>query len=367
MTYGTLAGVKPTPRRQLGSSPGATVTKSRSTPVTIFDVAAEAGVSTATVSRVANGHPNIREETRVRVEEAMKHLGYVANLRARALAGGKTSVIGLLVDDLESSYITQIVRGVDTAVFAHGYGVMLTTTHQRAGRGPRNLAPLFNGLTDGVIVLFATGFETYLSEAAEYGFPIAIVDHDPTPAGPVVKTANEKGAYEAVEHLLELGHRRIGIITGEQDIASARERLRGYRRALEDAGLAPDDELVAEADFLVEGGARAADRLLDLADPPTAIFASSDTEAFGAMLTIQKRGLSIPGDISLVGFDDIPEASYVTPALTTVRQPMHEMGRLAAEALLEAMGEPDQEHPTIELPTELVIRASTARVSAALA
>jgi LacI family transcriptional regulator len=336
----------------------------RSSPVTIFDVAAEAGVSTATVSRVANGHPNIREETRVRVQEAMTRLGYVANLRARGLAGGKTNVIGLLVDDLESSYITQIVRGVDGAVFERGYGVMLTTTHQRAGRGPRHLAPLFNGLADGVIVLFATGFETYVVEATEYGYPIVIVDHDPGPAAPVINTANEEGARRAVEHLIDLGHRRIGIITGEQDIASARQRLQGYRSALHAAGLPADDRLVAEANFLVEGGARATDHLLDLEDPPTAIFASSDTEAFGAMLTISQRGLSIPGDVSLVGFDDIPEASYVTPALTTVRQPMHEMGRLAAETLADTMANPDQPPPAIELPTELVIRASTAPISA---
>ena len=334
----------------------------RTSQVTIFDVAAEAGVSTATVSRVANGHPNIRDETRVLVREVMDRLGYVANLRARALAGGKTNVIGLLVDDLESSYITQIVRGVDAAVFEHGYGVMLATTHQRAGRGPRPLAPLFNGLTDGVIVLFATGFETYVVEAAERGFPVVIVDHDPTPAAPVIKTANEEGAHDAVRHLIDLGHRRIGIITGEQDIASARERLQGYRAALDEARLPRDESLVAEANFLVEGGARATDHLLDLEDPPTAIFASSDTEAFGAMLTIQQRGLSIPGDVSLVGFDDIPEASYVTPALTTVRQPMHDIGRRAAETLLDTMADPDQPPTTIELPTELVIRASTARV-----
>jgi len=332
----------------------------RNTPgsVTIFDVAEDAGVSTATVSRVANGLPNIRGETRRRVEAAMERLGYVANLHARGLAGGKTSVIGLLVHSLESTYINQIVRGIDSAVSKRGYDLMLSTMHLRS-RNPRYIDQLFNGLVDGLIVLLAFGFEPYMAEVAERGFPIVLIDHEPTSTAPVIKAANTTGTRAAIQHLVELGHRRIGFITGELDVASASERLDAYRSELERSGIAVDDSLVRQGNFLVESGARAASELLALDDPPTAIMASSDTEALGVMQVARARGLSIPRDLSLVGFDDIPEATFVTPSLTTVRQPLLDMGRLAAETLMDTVADPTRIPTVVELPTELIIRQSS--------
>lgn len=336
------------------------MTQRRSGTVTIFDVAEDAGVSTATVSRVANGHPHIREDTRVRVLEAMERLGYVANLRARGLAGGKTNMIGLLVDDLESSYIAQVVRGVDGAVAERGHEMVVSTMHHRSERTTRSVGQLFNGLVDGLIVLLAAGFAPYMHEVETRGFPIVMIDYEPTPGVPVVKAANEMGTKAAVEHLLELGHRRIGFITGELDVASARERLDAYRRTLVANDIPVDETLIREGDFLIESGDRATEELLDLSEAPTAIVASSDTEAYGAIHAIRRRGLSIPRDISLVGFDDVPETSYLTPALTTVRQPMRDMGQIAAESLMDLISDPERIPTTVELPTELIVRGTTA-------
>ncbi|MGI9585278.1 MAG: LacI family DNA-binding transcriptional regulator [Acidimicrobiia bacterium] len=326
--------------------------------VTIFDVAAAAGVSTATVSRVANGHPNIKPTTRKRVQDAMDELGYVANLRARGLAGGKTNVIGLLVDDLDSSYIAQVAKGVDRAVSIRGFDVMLATMHMRTQRS-QYVHSLFNGIVDGLIVLLASGFEPYLGEVAARDFPVVLIDHAPTTRAPVVKAANTEGTTSAIEHLVGLGHRRIGFVTGFLDVDSAKKRLDAYRSCLVQLDIDVEDELIHHGDFLADSGRKAAREFLSLAEPPTAILASSDTEAFGVVQVARELGVDIPGDLSVVGFDDIPEAEYMNPGLTTVRQPMSDMGRMASELLMDAMSGHPLPNATVELPTELIIRGTT--------
>lgn len=330
----------------------------------MFDVAIEAGVSTATVSRVANGHPNIRLATRERVEEAMRRLGYVANLRARSLAGGRTNLIGLIVDDLESSYISQVARGIDEAVATHGYDLMVSTMHMRE-RTTRHIESLFNGFAEGLIVLLAGGFGRYLGEVEARKFPVVLIDHDPASNVSIVKADNDAGTREAVRHLSTLGHDRIGFITGNLKVASARERLDAYRTEVAELGLNPQTDLVVDGDFTLDGGATAARQLLGLNEPPTALLASSDAEAFGVMQVAREMGVTIPGDLSLVGFDDIPEASYVTPTLTTVRQPMREMGVLAAEMLMSIVGEGQGQTSTVQLPTQLIVRETTGALSPA--
>jgi LacI family transcriptional regulator len=338
--------------------------RNEGSPVTMFDVAIEAGVSTATVSRVANGHPNIRLATRERVEEAMRRLGYVANLRARSLAGGRTNLIGLIVDDLESSYISQVARGIDEAVATHGYDLMVSTMHMRE-RTTRHIESLFNGFAEGLIVLLAGGFGRYLGEVEARKFPVVLIDHDPASNVSIVKADNDAGTREAVRHLSTLGHDRIGFITGNLKVASARERLDAYRTEVAELGLNPQTDLVVDGDFTLDGGATAARQLLGLNEPPTALLASSDAEAFGVMQVAREMGVTIPGDLSLVGFDDIPEASYVTPTLTTVRQPMREMGVLAAEMLMSIVEEGQGQTSTVRLPTQLIVRETTGALSPA--
>ncbi|MGI9665854.1 MAG: LacI family DNA-binding transcriptional regulator [Acidimicrobiia bacterium] len=325
---------------------------------TMFDVAIEAGVSTATVSRVANNHSNIKNATRTRVTEAMDRLGYVPNLRARSLAGGRTNVLGLIVDDLESSYNNQVAQGIDETIAAHGYDLLLSTMHKRK-RTTRHIESLLNGFAEGLIVLLSGGFGQYLGEVEARRFPVVLIDHDPVAQVPIVKADNDAGTRALVRHLESLGHRRIGFVTGNLEVASGRERLEAYKTETAALGLDQGKDLVVEGDFRIEGGVSAAHQLLALEDPPTAIFASSDAEAFGVMKVARERGLSIPNDLSVVGFDDIPEASNVTPRLTTVRQPMRAMGMLAAEMLMSAVEEGQPRTSTVELPTELIIREST--------
>jgi LacI family transcriptional regulator len=336
--------------------------------VTIYEVAREAGVSTATVSRVINDRRHVRETTRLKVEVAMDRLGYVANRQARGLAGGRSKVIGLLVYELGSSYFTQLIKGIDAAVTSIGYDLMLYTTHARREREARHAAELARGPVDGLIIVLAVDIRSYVDRLHDQHVPFVLLDHDSdVPGTTFITAANRRGAHDAVDHLTRLGHRRIGLITGTPGTSSARERLAGYRDALQDAGIEHDPALVVTGDFLEDRGFAATKELLQLPVPPTAIFTSADTAGFGALRALREAGLRVPQDISIVGFDDIPESSLVTPPLTTVRQPLKEMGATAVRLLRNLMDDPAMTPRRTELATELIIRDSTAplRVSGA--
>lgn len=330
-------------------------------PVTIYEVAREAGVSTATVSRVINDRRHVREATRLKVEEAMSRLGYVANRQARGLAGGRSKVIGLLVYELGSSYFSQLIKGIDAAVTSIGYDLMLFTTHARREREARHAAELAGGPADGLIIVLAVDIRSYVDRLHAQRVPFVLLDHDSdVPGTTFITAANRQGARDAVGHLIGLGHRRIGLITGTSGTSSARERLAGYRDALREADIEHDPALVVKGDFLEDRGYSATRELLQLTAPPTAIFTSADTAAFGALRALREAGLRVPEDISIVGFDDIPESSLVTPPLTTVRQPLMEMGATAVRLLRNMMDDPAVTPRRTELATELIIRGSTA-------
>jgi LacI family transcriptional regulator len=333
----------------------------RGEPITIYEVAREAGVSTATVSRVINDRRHVRAETRQRVEAAMRDLGYVANRQARGLAGGRSKVIGLLVYELGSSYFNQLIRGIDAATAEIGYDLMLYTTHARRESEAQHAAELASGPADGLIFVLAVDIENYVGRLRRQGVPYVLLDHDrDVPDSTFVTAANRRGAREAIDHLIGLGHRRIGFITGTAGTSSARERLAGYRDALRAARVDYDPALVVKGDFLETRGYAATAQLLALEERPTAIFTSADTAAFGAVKAVRAAGLKVPRDISIVGFDDIPEASLVMPPLTTVRQPLQEMGATAVRLLRRLMDEPDATPRRTELLTELIVRESTA-------
>ena len=329
--------------------------------MTIYEVAREAGVSTATVSRVINNHRHVRETTRLRVEAAMRDLGYVANRQARGLAGGRSRVIGLLVYELGSSYFNQLIRGIDAATAQIGYDLMLYTTHARRETEAQHAAELASGPADGLIFVLAVEIDSYVDRLRRQHVPYVLLDHDrDVPDSTFVTAANRRGAKDAIEHLISLGHRRIGFITGTPGTSSARERLSGYRDALREAHLESESSLVVKGDFLETRGYQATMELLALDDRPTAIFTSADTAAFGAVKAARASGLKVPRDISIVGFDDIPEASLVMPPLTTVRQPLQEMGATAVRLLRRLMDEPDATPRRTELLTELIVRKSSA-------
>ncbi len=326
--------------------------------VTIFDVARESGVSYSTVSRVLNGFKYVKESTRQKVLEAAERLGYVANLQARSLAGGRSHIIGVLVPNLDNGYIGEIIRGIDEALRDNGYDLMLYTTHHQEGKESRYVQAIANGLTDGLILIVSLIPTAYLDALHKQRFPYVLIgQNDVEEASSIVDATNEKGAYEATRYLIELGHRRIGHITGLMGKSSAVSRLTGYKAALEAAGMAFDPQLVVKGNFWEQSGYTGTQTLLALPQPPTAIFTSNDLMAFGAYEAIRANGLDIPQDISIVGFDDIPQASLVHPKLTTVHQPLEQMGRAAVHILLEHI-EKDSPPRRVTLATRLVIRDS---------
>jgi LacI family transcriptional regulator len=328
--------------------------------ITIIDVAREAQVSYATVSRVLNNTEVVSPDKRERVMQAVMRLGYVVNQQARSLAGGRSQVIGLLVHDLGTSYIGEIIRGIEAELSAVSYDLMLYTTHRRKTKEATYVATLARGMADGLLLVLPRNPEAYLESLRQRGFPYVLIDHqgiDDT--GPAVGATNWQGAYDATCHLIELGHRQIGFVTGTPDMGCARDRLAGFKAALADHQLPLDPQLVQEGDFLQPKGYTCAMALLSLPQPPTAIFASNDVSAFGVMEAVRDTGRRIPDDISIVGFDDIPQAAQVNPPLTTIRQPLELMGHTAARMLLENMEKPERPAERVELPTQLVVRSST--------
>ncbi len=330
--------------------------------VTIVEVAAEAGVSFGTVSRVINNDIHVKPETRERVLETMERLHFVANRQARGLAGGKSNIIGMLVPDLGTGYIGEIIRGIDSELGVAGYDMMLYTTHRTAAKEASYVANLAQNMVDGLLLVLPRNPADYTGALTRRKFPFVLIDHQGTGKDcPAVGATNWQGAYNATDYLIKLGHKRIGFITGWLDLGAAVDRLEGYKTALRTNHIPFDSELVYEGTFDQPDGYTGTKRFLDLENPPTAIFASNDVMAMAAMDAVRERGLKAPEDISILGFDDIPQASRVRPALTTVRQPLEQMGRVATQMLLEILKHPENKPDRIELPTELIIRDSTAK------
>jgi LacI family transcriptional regulator len=333
---------------------------------TIRDIAAWSGVSVATVSRVLNGRPDVAEKTRERVLYHIRAGGYVANRSARSLVGARTGLIGITVPFVQGEYFTQIVSGAMEALYERdARGVVCPTLHQHP-REVSLLDRLMHGTTDGAILILPSESETELAHLRQLDYPFVVVDPSLPIADdiPVVAAANVSGAKVATDHLLALGHRRIAAITGPASWCASIDRLAGYYSALAGSGLTPINDLVVESDFHIEGGYHAARKLLTRADPPTAIFAFNDNMAVGVLRAARELGLTVPGDLSVVGFDDAESASIVTPALTTVRQPLQEMGRVAVSVLYRLIKGQALDVTRIELSTRLVVRDSTGPPSA---
>lgn len=330
-------------------------------PPTIHDVARQARVSAMTVSRALNNRPGVSDETRTRVHAVAQGLGYVANAQAKRLAGGQTCILGMLVPDIGSEYVGEIVRGVGDALERSGYDLLLYTTHRDPERERTRLAGMAGGLADGLLTVLPKTIDTHLEMLGRLELPVVIIDHrGANTTLPTVATDNLSGARAALEHLVDLGHRRIGFVTGDVETGAAGERLRGYREGLKAAGLPFDEALVEQGDFYQARGFEAALKLLRLPDPPTAIFAANDVSAFGVAAAVRELRLRVPVDVSVVGFDDIPSARQTYPPLTTVRQPLYDMGAAATRLLLSLLKGGEAAVPRLSLPTELVVRGSSA-------
>ncbi len=331
--------------------------------VTIFDVARASGVSSSTVSRVLNGFTFIKSSTRQKVLKTANDLGYVANVQARSLAGGKSQIIGMLMPSLDTGYSVELAQSIDEALSARGYDLMVYTTRHKKGKEAQIVTTLGN-LSDGLLLMvpsmdFEEEIQDYLEILYQSRFPYVLIDQlDPSGRSSSVNSSNFQGAYEATQYLIALGHRHIGFVSGTMTINSARERLAGYKAALSSARIKWQPALVVEGDFQFQQAYKATQQLLALPQRPTAIFASNDLSAFGVIAAIHQAGFKIPGDISVIGFDDIAQAATSYPKLTTVRQPLEQMGKLAVELLIEKIHRPDSAAKHLELATELIHRES---------
>jgi LacI family transcriptional regulator len=329
---------------------------------TIREIAELAGVSIATVSRVVNGRGDVSPETRELVQRVVRERGYMANRSARGLSRGKTGLIGGTVPMVHYPYFSHLVAGVAEALYESDMRLVLCPTYHEHEREVSLLERLLHGTTDGAVIILPEESSDELEQLVNHGYRFVVVD-PLVPLNeriPAVSAAHTAGADQAMKHLLSLGHRRIGAITGPPTGKATAERRRGYYAALAEAGIAPDRELEVPSNFEVSGGVEGATKLLDLADPPTAIFCFNDNMAIGAMRVARERGIRVPEDLSLVGFDDLGEASIVHPALTTIRQPLAEMGRIAVSLLMRLLEDQPLEALHVELATRLVVRESTA-------
>ena len=329
---------------------------------TIREIARAAGVSIATVSRVINGRPDVSPQTREVVLRVVREHGFSTNRNARALSGGRTGLVGVTLPILEAAYFAVIVSGTAEALYEHDMRIVLCPTLHQHEREVTLLDRLMHGTTDGAVLMLPEESNAELRALQETGYPFVVVDPrvQLDQGIPAVSASNASGARAVVEHLLSLGHRRIGAILGPADWMATTERLNGYRSALAAAGVLATRDLVVESDFSIESGEAAAAALLDLPERPTAIFGFNDNVAIGALRAAEARGLTVPDDLSVVGFDDSEQSGLVTPALTTVRQPLAEMGRMAVSLLLRLLDHQRVEAMNIELATRLVVRESTA-------
>ena len=328
---------------------------------TIRDIADLAGVSIATVSRVLNDRPDVAPETRENVLQVVREQGFSTNRGARGLSSGRTGMIGLTLPLVADAYFGPMLGGAAEALYERDMRIVLAPTLHEHDREVSLLERLMRGTTDGAILMLPEESADELQMLQRQGFPFVVVDPREAPPDGIacVAAMHAAGAKQATEHLLELGHRRIGAIAGAPGWYATEERLLGFRAALAGAGILLDRELVVYSDWRIPRGTEAAEQLLALPDPPTAIFGFNDNVAIGALHAARNRGLSVPDDLSIVGFDDTEQAMIVTPQLTSVRQPLAEMGRMGVSLLIRIIEGQRVDALRLELSTKLVVRGST--------
>ena len=325
--------------------------------VTLEMVAQSAGVSPSTVSRILNGTAVVSDDKRQAVDHAIATLGFVPNPVARGLAGGRTLSVGVITQTIDSPFFGGALRGIEGELSAAGYSPLFVSGQWNAAHEARCIDVLRSRRVDGIIVLAGRLGDAALTAVA-HNLPVVVTGRSLKAVGLMsLDFDNFEGGRLATHHLLQLGHRRIAFITGDTRHPDAKERHRGYRAALEAAGLTPDPALVVPGQYTEDSGRLAVERLLDSRVPFSAIFAANDQMAFGAALGLHRRRLHVPHDVSLVGFDDVATATFSIPPLTTVHHPVVEMGQIAARAMLQLLA---GETPDAQLPApRLVVREST--------
>jgi len=333
---------------------------SNDNPTTLIDVARLAGVSPSTVSRILNGTAKVSEDKREAVMAAIAKMNFAPNPMAQSLKRGRSMTIGIVVQDISAPFFDEILHGIDEALKGTGYASVIVSGHWNAAEEADKIRLLLARKVDGMILLSGRISDEAVLQFAEHRPIVSTGRAIQTQRALGFKLDNEYGAWLAVRHLIELGHRRIAYITGPANNCDAIERLAGYKRALAEAGISYDAKIVVEGDFHESSGMRAINHLLESQQQFSAIFAANDLSAYGARLSLYRKGIRVPDDVSLVGFDDLPGSSYTTPPLTTVRQPLYDIGRIATNALLHLIN--GEAIETSIPPLELIVRETTRRL-----
>jgi LacI family transcriptional regulator len=323
----------------------------------IKDVAAEAGVSVATVSRVLNRHPSVSAGARERVLAAVEALGYRPNAVARSLRTDTTRTLGLVISDVMNPYFTELARSVEEEARALGYSVIIGNADERPELQDHHVTTLLDRRIDGLLVSPTDGGSPRMIEAARGGTPMVFVDRwIPGVDVPVVRSDGRDAVRDLVAHLHGLGHRRLAIIAGPAATTTGRERVDAFRAALGEFGLSLPDEYIGQGDFQADSGRRVTEGFLDLPEPPEVVFAADNLMALGALDAVRARGLRVPEDVALAAFDDIPWFVHTDPPVTAIAQPTGELGRAAVRALVDRIA--GRRPESVALPARLVVRRS---------
>jgi Transcriptional regulators len=327
---------------------------------TIYDIARLAGVSTATVSKVFNQTGNISEKTRRRILEISKELNYQPNVLASALNGKKTFSLGLLIPDMVNPFFAELARHVEDRAQELGFNLIICNTDNDMKKEIKYIQLLRQKSVDGIIVATGVRNDEFLKELIDQRVPIALVAREMSVLSTSTVLVDDfAGGYNATRHLIELGHRRIAVIAESMSVSSSKERVRGYRHALEEAELRYDEELVLTSDFSIESGRVTALAILQRPSRPTAIFACNDLLAIGALQAAKELGIRVPDDLSVVGFDNTILASITDPPMTTVAQPIRAMGHQVVDLIVAEINEESTVKQRVVLLPELIIRQST--------
>lgn len=328
---------------------------------TIYDVAREAGVSMATVSRVVNGNPNVKPTTRKKVSEAIKRLGYRPNAVARGLASKKTTTVGVIIPDISSVYFSELARGIEDIATMYKYNIILCNSDQNKDKEIRLIQTLLGKQVDGIVFMGGKIDQEHIEEFKQSSVPVVLASTvDEQHEIPSVNIDYEQAVFEVISKLIESGNRRIGFINGPVDVPiNGKYKLNGYKKALEAHQLPFEESLVTEGDYTYESGKEAAAQFLSQEIKPTAIFVDSDEMAIGTIHEIQDEGLSVPGDIEVVSSENTRLVQMVRPTLTSIAEPTYDIGAVAMRLLTKLMNNEKVESITVVLPHRIDDRKST--------
>ena len=328
---------------------------------TIREVAKRAGVATMTVSRVINNSGYVSDATRAKVETAVAELGYVPNMLGPSLRFKQTNTLALVLTDITNPFWTTVARGAEDAAHVKGYSVIFCNTDESPEKQEQYLTMLLKRRIDGILLAPACSSPDSVQLIQKQGIAVVVLDRSvPVADVDMIRGDSSGGAHLLTQHLIDLGHTRIMMLTGPRDVSTSYERVTGFRQALQEAGLEPETDNVVWGEYTHKSGRKMTEQVLASDQRPTAIFAANNFIAIGALRAIRDAGLRVPEDISLVSFDDLPEALTAEPFFTNVAQPTYEMGFQAAQLLMARMSGDDSEgFRSILLPTELIVRQSS--------